>query len=206
MNELLKITVAGLVVALAASPVLAQGANPKQEQQTPRNSSSESGPNQPSTTGTDSNSPSTSATPDSKDSATKGGAIRGENMPRGAVRDSGTPSSTTGGMSRDSNTSGTPTGSMSRDGNTTYGDHSRGMRGSKAGKMQVRHIQEALKAQGHDPGPVDGMMGPQTQEAIRAYQRAQNLTETGRLDAQTSEKLGIGSGSPSSSSAPSGSR
>ena len=79
------------------------------------------------------------------------------------------------------------TGTLSRDGAAD------GMTGKKAGKANVRQVQEALKAQGHDPGPVDGVMGPQTQDALRAYQRSQNLTETGRLDAQTSEKLGVGS-------------
>jgi len=36
-----------------------------------------------------------------------------------------------------------------------------GQNGHKAGKSQVRQVQEALKAQGHDPGPIDGVMGPQ---------------------------------------------
>ena len=81
---------------------------------------------------------------------------------------------------------------------TTSSDGMRGMSGAKAGRTQVRQVQEALKSQGHDPGPVDGVMGPQTQEALRAYQRAQNLTETGQVDPQTSEKLGVGGGmSPS---------
>ena len=61
---------------------------------------------------------------------------------------------------------------------------------------QVRRVQQALKAQGHEPGPIDGVMGPQTQEALRAYQKAQNLTETGMLDPQTFEKLGVGGASP----------
>jgi hypothetical protein len=60
-----------------------------------------------------------------------------------------------------------------------------------AGKANVRQAQEALKAQGQDPGPIDGVMGPKTQEALRAYQRSQNLTETGRLDSETAQKLGI---------------
>lgn len=67
---------------------------------------------------------------------------------------------------------------------------------TSAGPAQVRRVQEALKAQGHDPGPVDGVMGPQTQEALRAYQKAQNLTETGMLDPQTFEKLGVGGARP----------
>jgi len=80
------------------------------------------------------------------------------------------------------------TSSMSRDNATD----STGMTGKKAGKASVRQVQEALKAQGHDPGPVDGVMGPQTQEALRDYQHSQNLTETGRLDPQTAGKLGVG--------------
>jgi hypothetical protein len=194
MHQFLTITAAGLVVALAAGPAIAQS-------------------------GTDSSSSSSAA-----QDPTKGGAIRGENMPGGTSRDSGISYSGTdssGGI-RDAgisysgtDTSGTirdagisysepePTssggGTMSRDnGGMTSGDL--GMRGARAGKSQVRQVQEALKAQGHDPGSVDGVMGRHTQEAIRAYQRSQNLTETGRLDAQTSEKLGVGAartGSPS---------
>jgi hypothetical protein len=176
MHQRLKITAAGLVVALAAGPAVAQGgATPKQEQQAPRNTGSgQSGPNQPGTPSTES-SPSTPET--MKDGSTlKGGAIRPENMSRGTMRDGNT---------------------LSRDSATGSDD---GMRATKANTTQVRQVQEALKAQGHDPGPIDGVMGPQTQEALRAYQRSQNLTETGRLDAQTSEKLGVGgasSGSPS---------
>ena len=81
---------------------------------------------------------------------------------------------------------------------TMSGDSERGMRGHKAGKASVKRVQEALKTQGHDPGPIDGVMGPQTQEALRAYQRSQNLTETGRLDPETSEKLGVAGGMPQS--------
>jgi hypothetical protein len=77
---------------------------------------------------------------------------------------------------------------------TMSGDSERGMRGHTAGKAGVKRVQEALKAQGHDPGPIDGVMGPQTQDALRAYQRSQNLTETGRLDPETSEKLGVAGG------------
>jgi hypothetical protein len=77
---------------------------------------------------------------------------------------------------------------------TMSGDTERGTRGHKAGNAGVKQVQEALKAQGHDPGPIDGVMGPQTQEALRAYQRAQNITETGRLDPETSEKLGVSGG------------
>jgi hypothetical protein len=35
------------------------------------------------------------------------------------------------------------------------------------------------------------MMGARTQAALRSYQGSNQLTATGRLDAQTMEKLGV---------------
>ena len=60
-----------------------------------------------------------------------------------------------------------------------------------ASTEQVRQIQETLKAQGQDPGPIDGVMGARTQAALRSYQGSNNLAATGRADAQTMEKLGV---------------
>lgn len=57
---------------------------------------------------------------------------------------------------------------------------------------QVREIQEALKAKGHDPGPIDGTMSTETQEALRAFQKSQDLPVTGQLDSETIDKLGVG--------------
>ena len=33
----------------------------------------------------------------------------------------------------------------------------------------VRELQEALQQSGHDPGPIDGIMGPRTKAALRSY-------------------------------------
>jgi peptidoglycan hydrolase-like protein with peptidoglycan-binding domain len=60
---------------------------------------------------------------------------------------------------------------------------------------EVKTVQEALKGKGNDPGPVDGIMGPQTQKAIREFQQASGLKTTGRLDAETATALGVKSGS-----------
>ena len=60
-----------------------------------------------------------------------------------------------------------------------------------AGTEQVKAIQQALQAKGMDPGPIDGIMGPKTTEALKAFQKDQKLTESGRLDDQTREKLGV---------------
>jgi peptidoglycan hydrolase-like protein with peptidoglycan-binding domain len=54
----------------------------------------------------------------------------------------------------------------------------------------IENAQKSLKQQGHDPGTVDGVMGPQTVAALRAYQKQQGLEVTGRLDATTLTKLG----------------
>ena len=56
---------------------------------------------------------------------------------------------------------------------------------------QVKNLQKALQDKGMDPGPIDGMMGPKTQAALRTYQKDQKLSETGQMDNQTLEKLGI---------------
>ena len=60
-----------------------------------------------------------------------------------------------------------------------------------SGQQDVRQAQEALKAQGHDPGPIDGLMGPQTRQALKEFQSSNGLQQTGRLDAETKDKLNI---------------
>src|SRR5688572_13613940 len=71
-------------------------------------------------------------------------------------------------------------------------------------REDVRSVQEALKGKGHNPGPVDGVIGPRTQQALRAFQRAQNIQTSGQLDSSTASALGV-TLSSGSSSAPSSS-
>jgi ABC-type transporter MlaC component len=56
-------------------------------------------------------------------------------------------------------------------------------------KEQIKSFQEALKAKGEDPGPIDGVIGHRTRSALRAFQKANDLKDTGILDNQTAEKL-----------------
>jgi peptidoglycan hydrolase-like protein with peptidoglycan-binding domain len=67
-----------------------------------------------------------------------------------------------------------------------------------AGDERVKAAQQALKDKGHDPGDVDGKMGPKTQAALRDFQKAQGLQASGRLDAKTVQALGIEAGKTSS--------
>ena len=74
------------------------------------------------------------------------------------------------------------------------------------GQQDIREAQEALKSQGHDPGPLDGVLGSQTRQALREFQSKNGLKQTGNLDAETKQKLNIdGSSSGSSSGKGSGS-
>jgi putative peptidoglycan binding protein len=56
---------------------------------------------------------------------------------------------------------------------------------------QIKRIQEALKAKGMNPGAISGIMDPTTQQALRDFQKANNLPVTGVLDPNTADKLGI---------------
>jgi peptidoglycan hydrolase-like protein with peptidoglycan-binding domain len=49
--------------------------------------------------------------------------------------------------------------------------------------------QRQLKALGYNPGTIDGNFGPQTEAALREYQRAYRLPQTGRLDEATLRSL-----------------
>jgi peptidoglycan hydrolase-like protein with peptidoglycan-binding domain len=53
----------------------------------------------------------------------------------------------------------------------------------------VRKIQRSLRQAGDNPGPIDGIVGPRTQAALRHYQQKEGLPVTGSLDAQTMQRL-----------------
>lgn len=60
-----------------------------------------------------------------------------------------------------------------------------------ASAQLVRNVQGELQAQGVDPGPIDGIWGPRTHQAVREFQEAQDLEATGQLNAPTLAALGI---------------
>lgn len=62
---------------------------------------------------------------------------------------------------------------------------------SAQGDPQIRQAQERLNTAGFDPGPLDGRLGRQTTEALRQYQAAHGMPQTGSLDKATLEALGM---------------
>lgn len=52
------------------------------------------------------------------------------------------------------------------------------------GPGEIRALQNHLRALGYRPGPADGVLGPQTLVAIRAFQRDHGLEPDGRISAE----------------------
>ena len=63
--------------------------------------------------------------------------------------------------------------------------------GGKISQSDMRKVEEALKAKGFDPGPINGQIDAQTQQALRDYQTKNKLAVTGMADPATAESLGI---------------
>jgi peptidoglycan hydrolase-like protein with peptidoglycan-binding domain len=77
------------------------------------------------------------------------------------------------------------------------------MSGSMTSPDTVKQVQQQLSDKGLSPGPVDGVMGPKTRDALKQFQQQQGMTASGSLDQQTLTALGVdasGSGATSGSS------
>ena len=62
--------------------------------------------------------------------------------------------------------------------------------GSTSGyNPRVKEIQGVLKGLNLDPGPINGIMGPETRAAIKEFQSPKGLKETGRIDVKTLTEL-----------------
>jgi LysM repeat protein len=59
-----------------------------------------------------------------------------------------------------------------------------------AGSARVAALQVGLRAHGFDPGPVDGVKGPQTTAALVAFQRRHGLAPDGKVGRATRRALG----------------
>ena len=65
---------------------------------------------------------------------------------------------------------------------------------SVAASSETRQLQQALSQRGYDPGPVDGIFGARTRQAVMDWQRANNMQATGRPDSQMLASLGVSGG------------
>jgi len=58
-------------------------------------------------------------------------------------------------------------------------------------QQDIKKVQETLRDKGFYAGEIDGLIGSQTREGIRKYQKSENLAVNGRLDAETAAKFGV---------------
>ncbi|MCM8774961.1 MAG: peptidoglycan-binding protein [Candidatus Omnitrophica bacterium] len=58
-------------------------------------------------------------------------------------------------------------------------------------QLPAADIQKALKNAGYYTGPIDGKIGPETREALKAFQRDNGLEADGICGRQTWEKLRV---------------
>ena len=56
-------------------------------------------------------------------------------------------------------------------------------------RATVRDVQRRLTDLGYDPGPADGILGPRTRAAIRAFQAGRGLSETGEPSEELAAQL-----------------
>jgi hypothetical protein len=54
----------------------------------------------------------------------------------------------------------------------------------------IRKVQQALQEKGFDAGPIDGILGPRTKDAVRSFQDRYGMRATGEIDNQTLYALG----------------
>jgi carboxyl-terminal processing protease len=54
---------------------------------------------------------------------------------------------------------------------------------------QVKSAQQMLKGLGFDPGRTDGYFSKETESAVKAFQKANKLPQTGKIDKNTAEVL-----------------
>ncbi|MDH3413746.1 MAG: peptidoglycan-binding protein [Gammaproteobacteria bacterium] len=60
---------------------------------------------------------------------------------------------------------------------------------SSAYDSGIAEAQRRLAESGFEPGPIDGLIGPRTRRAIKAFQKSNGLSVNGRLDAVTRKTL-----------------
>ncbi len=66
-----------------------------------------------------------------------------------------------------------------------------GASGQKYGPATIRKAQATLNARGFKAGAADGTLGDSTRNALRAFQKSENIAVTGNLNPRTLERLGI---------------
>lgn len=116
-------------------------------------------------------------------------------LPTGAFAQNNTSgTNNTTGSSRTMNRTDTQSGTMNNNGALNGIDNTTGLNNtyssSAMSRTQIRDVQNALRDRGYSLS-ADGIWGNQTSTSVRRFQRENNLSATGELDAQTVAALKI---------------
>ncbi|HZK38380.1 MAG TPA: LysM peptidoglycan-binding domain-containing protein [Clostridia bacterium] len=68
----------------------------------------------------------------------------------------------------------------------------------------VQQLQQLLRNEGYDPGPIDGIFGSRTQSAVMAFQRDTHIAVDGIVGIQTWTALGVDCSVPPPHTCPAG--
>jgi len=66
----------------------------------------------------------------------------------------------------------------------------------RADRVSTIHVQNALAAAGHAPGPADGRFGVSTMKAVVAFQKAHDLDPSGMVDEALFARIVSGKAAP----------
>ena len=66
----------------------------------------------------------------------------------------------------------------------------------RADRVSTIHVQNALAAAGHAPGPADGRFGVSTMKAVVAFQKAHDLDPSGMVDEALFTQIVSGKAAP----------
>jgi Putative peptidoglycan binding domain len=80
-----------------------------------------------------------------------------------------------------------------KDRTVTSSTPSSSMTSTRYDSALVRNVQQALNDKGYNVGPVDGQWGPATEDAVKRFQQASGLPQTGELGRSTLGALGVAS-------------
>src|SRR6266508_757857 len=72
-----------------------------------------------------------------------------------------------------------------KNGTATSSTSSSSMTTSRYDPALVRDVQQALNDKGYNAGSVDGQFGPATEDAVKRFQQASGLPQTGGLERST---------------------
>lgn len=81
------------------------------------------------------------------------------------------------------------TGALTPSDVVNLGDPIWASKSQSANRSAVARVQAGLSRLGYEPGPIDGDMGIQTENAIRAYQRDHGLLVDGRASLPLAEHI-----------------